>query len=476
VTLEVPATSDNVGVATISSDAPEKFPVGQTIVTWTATDATGNEQTTIQQITITDTVPPKFAKIKEVVVEATSADRNAVPLDAPKVTDILDIVSLTNDAPDVFSVGQTIVTWTAQDQAGNSATATQTVSVIDTTAPVISAPADITAEATSADDNTIMLGEAKASDLVSVFSVTNDAPDVFPLGETLVTWTAKDVSGNNATATQKIMIIDTTAPKIIPPEDITAEATSAFETVVVLTEPESIDSVSDVTITNDAPNVFPLGKTTITWTATDKAGNSVSATSVVKIIDTTAPELIVPENIIVDATSLKTTVDAGSATASDHTDASPKITNDTPQLFPLGITTITWTAEDKYGNKATMTQTVTVEACGKPDSDYNAIIGTEDDDILFGTNLSDLIISLEGDDIIFAQKGNDCVLAGDGEDIIYANEGNDFVNGGDGADIIKGGAGQDVLIGSTGVDVIDGGDDDDSCITENDDDVLIKCE
>jgi len=44
-----------------------------------------------------------------------------------------------------------------------------------------------------------------------------------------------------------------------------------------------------VTITNDAPAVFPLGTTTVTWTATDDSGNVVTAAQTVTIVDTTAP-------------------------------------------------------------------------------------------------------------------------------------------------------------------------------------------
>ncbi|WP_157832447.1 HYR domain-containing protein, partial [Candidatus Nitrosotenuis chungbukensis] len=478
VLLETPIATDSVGVANITNDAPELFPVGETLVTWTASDASENVNTVTQKVIVVDTVPPKFSKLSDVTVEATSNDNNLVSLVIPQVSDILDIISLTNDAPETFPLGETTVTWTATDESGNASTATQKVSVIDTTIPTVIAPADVTMEATSASDNVVHLGNAQASDAVMVSSVTNDAPETFPLGETTVTWTATDSSGNQSTITQKVTIIDTTAPKITALDSIVSEATSLADNTVSLTAPIADDSVSQVKITNDAPETFPLGETTVTWTATDESGNTSTIPQNVVIVDTTAPRLSIPDNIVIDAVSLTTLVTVGTPSVTDLTDITPKVTNDAPESFPLGKTTITWTAVDSFGNEISQTQTVEVNACGKPESSYNVMIGKEVDDILVGTGLADLIIGLGGDDIIFGEKGNDCILAGDGDDIVYGNEGSDSINGADGSDVIKGQSGDDILIGGNGVDVIDGGDDNDSCsATQNsEDDVIIKCE
>jgi hypothetical protein len=317
----------------------------------------------------------------------------------------------------------------------------------------------------------------QASDNVGVSSITNDAPAVFPVGETIVTWTAKDDSENTQTVSQMVTVVDTVPPKFAKIDEVVAEATSADNTSVSLPVPTVSDILDITSLTNDAPDVFPLGQTTVTWIATDEAGNSASAIQLVTVEDTTAPQLVVPQNLVVDAVSLETPVSIGAATANDLTDKSPTITNDAPEIFPLGETVVTWTTFDMFGNSVNQTQIITVEACGKPVSSYNMIMGTEDYDILTGTTFADLIFGAGGDDIISAGKGNDCVFAGDGEDIIYGNEGDDTINGEGGADIIKGQSGEDVLIGSAGNDIIDGGDDNDSCVvTETDNDILLKCE
>ena len=215
-----------------------------------------------------------------------------------------------------------------------------------------------------------------------------------------------------------------------------------------------------------------------TWTATDSSGNSASATQTITVVDTTAPKLNAPENITIDTESIDTILEIGSASVSDIIDDSPSITNDAPEVFPLGETIVTWTATDKFGNISSSTQIISVQVCGNSPSYYNMIIGTDDDDLLIGTSTSDLIFAKGGDDIISADKGNDCIIAGDGDDIIFGNEGNDHIFGQGGNDIIKGHSGEDFVFGGHGLDMIDGGEDIDTCkiIDEQNFDIVIRCE
>ena len=88
-----------------------------------------------------------------------------------------------------------------------SKTVNFSVSLPDNTKPVITAPADKIVDATGI--NTIVdIGMAIATDNKDPNPIiTNDAPDVFAVGETIVTWTATDASGNTVSATQTITII-----------------------------------------------------------------------------------------------------------------------------------------------------------------------------------------------------------------------------------------------------------------------------
>ena len=174
------------------------------------------------------------------------------------------------------------------------------------------------------------MGQAEASDLVSVSSITNDAPDTFALGETIVTWNAIDSSENSANATQRITLIDSSVPTIETLEDIEIEATSSDENIISLLAPSASDLVSAVVVTNNAPNYFSLGETLVTWTATDEQGNTVSSTQTITVVDTTAPELFAPSDITIDAISLQTPVEVGQGAAIDLADSEITITKQCP--------------------------------------------------------------------------------------------------------------------------------------------------
>jgi len=467
-------TYDHVGIESITNDKPDSFSFGSTTVTWTAVDTSGNISKATQLVTIIDTAIPEMVAPSDVIVEATGISNTVVEIGEATIYDIIQVYTITSDSPDTFPLGETVITWTATDSSGNSATATQTVTVVDTTAPGITAPDSIIIEASGAEGNLADIGLGSGNDTVEIISVTSDSPDTFPLGETVITWTATDSSGNSATATQTVTVVDTTAPGITVPNNIEVEATSV-DNIVEIGNPVYDDLVEIISVTSDSPDTFPLGETVITWTATDSSGNSATATQTVTVVDTTAPELIVPEDVIVDSFSLENLVEIGDADALDLVDMLPTITNDAPETFPLGDTIVTWNVSDNFGNSNSFQQVVSVQACGQSLSDYNQILGTSEDDILIGTDAPDLIFALGGNDIVSGGQGNDCIIGGEGDDIIFGNAGNDHLVGGEGYDIIKGNSGDDKLTGGLGFDVIDGGDDHDTSY-DSASDIVIKCE
>jgi hypothetical protein len=126
-----------------------------------------------------------------------------------------------------------------------------------------------------------------------------------------------------------VTVEDTTAPDLTVPGDVTVEQESAAGTVVSLPPATATDICdADVEISDDAPAIFPLGTTTVTFTAVDDSGNVTTGTTVVTVEDTTAPVI----DLVVDPDTLwppnhkmvKVTV----VSASDICDADPAVVID----------------------------------------------------------------------------------------------------------------------------------------------------
>ena len=300
---------------------------------------------------------------------ACSAAAANVTLGSATTADNCSVASTTNDAPNSFPVGTTTVTWTVTDASGRTATATQDVTVVDNIDPTITAPANVTVNVDAgqcdADAANVTLGNATTADNCGIQSTTNDAPNTYPVGTTTVTWTVKDVNGRTATATQTVTVVDNIDPTLTAPADVTvnvdAGECSAAAANVTLGNPTAADNCS-VTTSNDAPSSYPVGTTTVTWTAVDPSGNDVTATQTVTVVDNIDPVLTVADvTIQLDANGNATLANHGSAT--DNCTANPTITYDVSSFTcaELGTNTVVVTAADANGNSVDQSITVTVE-------------------------------------------------------------------------------------------------------------------
>ncbi len=275
------------------------------------------------------------------------------------------------DLVDTGVLGTTTVTYNVQDAAGNAAIEkTRTVIVVeanvDTTAPVLTLPANITAEATSASGAAVSF-IVTASDAVDPSPTVSCSPAsgaTFGLGTTTVTCTATDASLNRSTGTFTVTVVDTTAPVLTLPANITAEATSASGAAVsfIVTASDAVDPSPTVSCSPASGATFGLGTTTVSCTATDASLNSSGGTFTVTVVDTTAPVLTLPANITAEATSASGAAVSFIVTASDAVDPSPTVSCSPASgaTFGLGTTTVTCTATDDSLNRSTGTFTVTV--------------------------------------------------------------------------------------------------------------------
>jgi hypothetical protein len=370
--LGAPVTADNCAVEITRNDAPAsgQYPVGTTTVTWTTTDIHNHSATATQTITVTDNQHPSITAPAAIVVNAdqNSCDATNVVLGDALASDNCALASITNDAPAAFPKGTTVVTWTATDIHNNVSTATQNVTVEDHQNPTISAPATVnqTADNGKCYATITSLGTPTIADNCTGATVSNDAPanGQYAVGSTTVTWTVTDASNNSTTATQVVTVSDDQAPSITAPASVTVstDANLCSASNVSLGTPVTSDNCDVASVNNNAPAVFPKGLTTVTWTVTDIHSHTSTATQTVTVEDRQAPAITAPANVTVNADNnscAATAVVLGTPVFSDNCPGT-SVTNNALASYPVGNTTVTWTAQDAAGNIKTAQQTVTV--------------------------------------------------------------------------------------------------------------------
>jgi Ca2+-binding RTX toxin-like protein len=200
---------------------------------------------------------------------------------------------------------------------------------------------------------------------------------------------------------------------------------------------------------------LPPGTHTINLRVFDSRGFESSTSRSVTIVQDTTPPVVVPPPALTITSC--TGVNLGTATAVDACGGTITPTHNAPTKFPLGTTTVTWTAVDQYGNVGTATQLVTANLADDASccpTGTNIIQGTSNNDTLNGTAGSDCILGKGAQDTINGNGGNDYISGG---------EGNDVINGNAGSDRLYGGSGQDILVGGSENDFLQGGSGDDEC-------------
>src|SRR5438876_8627978 len=271
---------------TTPGSCPQAYDVTRT---WTAKDGCGNSSTASQTVHVVDTTPPVISGVGP----AQTIQCPATPtFSTPTATDACDTkppltfadVTTPGNCPQAYDVTRT---WTAKDACGNTSTASQTVHVVDTTAPVISGvgPAQtIQCPATPTFSNPTATDACDTKPTVTFADVTTPRKEERREGDTR-TWTAKDACGNTSTASQTVHVVDTTAPVISgvgPAQTIQCPATPTFSTPTATDacDTKPTFTFADATTPVKCPQAYDV---TRTWTAKDACGNTSTASQTVHV-------------------------------------------------------------------------------------------------------------------------------------------------------------------------------------------------
>jgi hypothetical protein len=359
---------DGTDTVTFTPASGSTFAIGTTTVTYSATDAHGNTSSGTFTVTVQDTTPPVLSSVSNQTLEATSPN-GAVATYSATATDIVDgsdLVVFNSPSGSTFPLGTTTVHYSATDAHNNTSTGSFTVTVKDTTAPSLSSVSDQTLEATSP-NGAVVTYSATATDIVDGTDlVVFDPPSgsIFALGTTTVDYFATDAHHNTSTGSLTVTVRDTTAPSPSSVSNQTLEATSPAGAVTTYsaTATDIVDGSDTVVFTPASGSTFALGTTTVNYSATDAHGNIAMGSFKVTVVDTTPPVLSSVSNQALEATSPAGAVATYSATATDIVDGSDTVvfTPASGSTFPLGVTTVNYSATDAHGNIAMRSFKVTV--------------------------------------------------------------------------------------------------------------------
>lgn len=274
-------------------------------------------------------------------------------------------------SPGALSGGNT-VTLTVIDANGNSSTANATVTVEDNINPTITCPGDIIGiEATSAAGALVNYAAPEGTDNCSattslVAGLASGA--TFPIGDTTVTYEVTDASNNTAQCSFTVNVIGV-APVIVCPGTITVNNDAGNCSAIVNFDAKDATGIpaSVITYSQDPNTSFPVGKTSVTATATNAVGSSICTFDVV-VIDNEIPVITTNGNQTVnsDAGDCSAVVEVSASATDNCSVGQPEGTRaDGLALnaaYPVGTTIITWNVQDVNGNPATeVTQTIIVE-------------------------------------------------------------------------------------------------------------------
>lgn len=360
-----------------STDPGSTFQAGINVVTFTATDISGNSASCSFNVTIQETTPPTISCPDNITVDAPYSDQDICTASVTYSTTTNDncgsttLSNLTGMASGAdFPVGTTVNTLQVSDEAGLTATCSFTVTVRDVFAP----------QATCQNKTVFLDGTGNAS--VNASQINNSSYDVCgsiastalditsfscdDQGTNTVTLTVTDDSGNSSTCQATVTVQDLVSPTALCQDQaIQLDAVGVGSISAIAIGNGSGDQCSAVSLSlnNSSFTCDNLGANTITLTATDNNGNSSTCQATVTVEDSIAPTARCQDQTIqLDANGTASissgVVDDGSSDACGVASRSLNITNF--DCTNVGSNTVTLTIFDTNSNSGTCLASVTV--------------------------------------------------------------------------------------------------------------------
>jgi N-acetylneuraminic acid mutarotase len=362
---------------TITQTPAGPYSLGSTAVTMTVTDSHGASSSCTATVNVVDNTPPQITSIP---ADASYQCAGQVPPAAPSQATATDncgtptiTVSDSNNGG-AGSISNPLIitrTYTATDAAGNHASLSQQITVIDNTPPTVSCPT--TPATLSVGANCLgvipdVTGLVSASDNCTPSSSLTKSQNpaagtVVGVGTRTVTVRVTDSAGNSGQCTVTFNVVDNTPPTITCPPSKTVECAGQTGAVATFTATASdnCDPNPSVGCSPPSGSVFPKGSTSVTCTATDASGNSSSNCSFTVAVADTTPPVITLNGANPMTIECHTGFTDPGATANDTCAGSLSVTTSgIVNVNAVGAYTLTYSATDPAGLTGTKTRTVNV--------------------------------------------------------------------------------------------------------------------
>ena len=365
----------------------------QILVTWTATDNSGNSATCqdiiyLRQPALGEIVFPPDISVSCVNANIDPSVTGEPTFNGDPITGACQFTVFHTDVviPMCPGAQKILRTWTAMDWCTSGQVSdVQVILIVDNNAPVITCPPNITVSTNfGVCTNKYTLPNPPVSDAcanvnqIDVDILVAGIPGIYSpgqmvtlgLGTTLITVRATDPCGNSSQCHFTVTVRDNTPPLIICPGNVTVDCTAS-------TAPSNTGSATAIDICDSSPDITYSDVTTAsqncalgyvitrTWKATDNSGNTAICMQMIELTDNSPPSIVCPGNITITCTASTAPANTGSATATDLCDNNPAITFTdavTPGSCPQERTiSRTWRATDDCGNSSTCIQTIVVD-------------------------------------------------------------------------------------------------------------------
>jgi hypothetical protein len=273
-------TADTGETVAINTSGLNMAITGTYTVTYSATDSAGNTGTAIRTVIVEDTTAPVIALVG---ANPYTVERGTTYTDPGATADTGESVTI-NTSGLIMSVNGTYtVTYSATDSDGNTGTASRTVIVRDTTAPVITLTnGDIGTTDFTVEQDTTYTDPGATTDTGETVIINTSGLNMSIPGTYTVTYSATDSSGNTGTAERTVIVEDTIAPVItlVGANPYTVERGTTY------TDPgATADTGETVTVNTSSLNMAVNDTYTVTYSSIDASGNEGTASRTVIVSD-----------------------------------------------------------------------------------------------------------------------------------------------------------------------------------------------